>query len=250
MRIVRAHGATDRSRQFEMPLQRWSLKACGLILLNILLTTNVDAHVFGNNSSREEIKLDSGWRFLRSENNSDGIIYDHRNDTPPTAAVLKPWILPSANDFINDPTSKHQLPTGKPPSDIAHAKKSFNDDVWESVTLPHDWAIKGPFYVGDNVTIGGPMGRLPIHGVGWYRRKLEKTRDDEGKSIYLEIEGAQSYAMVWVNEQLVGGWPFGYNSFRLDLTPYLEIGEDNLLAIRLDNPTASSRFYSGGGSLP
>lgn len=126
-------------------------------------------------------------------------------------------------------------------------KEFFDDSNWQSVTLPHDWAIEGPFYVGDDPKIDGPMGRLPIHGVGWYRRRLTKTEDDEGKSIYLEIEGAYSYTMVWLNEQLVGGWPFGYNSFRLDLTPYLKVGEDNMLSIRLDNPIDSSRFYSGGG---
>ena len=56
-----------------------------------------------------------------------------------------------------------------------------------------------------------------------------------------------SYAMVWLNGNLVGGWPYGYNSFRLDLTPYIKPGGDNQLAIRLDNPTNSSRWYPGGG---
>ena len=56
-----------------------------------------------------------------------------------------------------------------------------------------------------------------------------------------------SYAMVWLNGKLVGGWPYGYNSFRLDLTPYINFGGDNQLAIRLDNPPNSSRWYPGGG---
>jgi beta-galactosidase len=91
------------------------------------------------------------------------------------------------------------------------------------------------------------MGRLPIQGVGWYRRNLTKLPADDGKSIYLDIDGAMSYAMVWLNGNLVGGWPYGYNSFRLDLTQYLNPGNDNQLAIRLDNPTDSSRWYPGGG---
>jgi beta-galactosidase len=65
--------------------------------------------------------------------------------------------------------------------------------------------------------------------------------------MYLDIDGAMSYAMMWLNGKLVGGWPYGYNSFRLDLTPYLQLGDDNLLAIRLDNPVESSRWYPGGG---
>ncbi|KKY29690.1 putative glycoside hydrolase family 2 protein [Diaporthe ampelina] len=56
-----------------------------------------------------------------------------------------------------------------------------------------------------------------------------------------------SYAIVWLNGKLVGGWPYPYNSFRLDLTPYLEPGDENLLAIRLDNPNESARWYPGGG---
>ena len=56
-----------------------------------------------------------------------------------------------------------------------------------------------------------------------------------------------SYATVWLNGQLVGGWPYGYASFRLDLTPYVKPGGDNTLAIRLDNPRDSSRWYPGGG---
>jgi beta-galactosidase len=244
---------TTSPEHSKMLLQSRRLTACGLLLCNILIvlqTHFANAHAFGEphyDSGREKTSLNIGWQFLRSENNTDGIIYDHRNDTPATAVVLKPWILPSANDFINGTANKHQLPTDKPFSDIPYIKRSFNDSAWDSITLPYDWAIKGPFYTDVVAKIGGPMGRLPIFGVGWYRRKLESIPSDQGKSIYLEIEGAQSYAMVWLNEQLVGGWPYGYNSFRLDLTPYIKVGKDNILAIRLDNPVASSRFYPGGG---
>ncbi|HET6994932.1 MAG TPA: beta-galactosidase GalB, partial [Chitinophagaceae bacterium] len=117
----------------------------------------------------------------------------------------------------------------------------------ESVNLPHDWAIKGPFYKEANAIVGGGMGRLPVQGVGWYRRKLNIASSDAGKSIYLDIDGAMSYAMVWLNGNLVGGWPYGYNSFRLDLTPYIKPGGINQLAIRIDNPANSSRWYPGAG---
>src|SRR6185503_16080975 len=76
---------------------------------------------------------------------------------------------------------------------------------------------------------------------------LDIPATDKGRFIYLDIDGAMSYAMVWVNGTLVGGWPYGYNSFRLDLTPYLSFGGNNQLAIRLDNPANSSRWYPGGG---
>ena len=56
-----------------------------------------------------------------------------------------------------------------------------------------------------------------------------------------------SYATVWLNGKFVGGWPYGYSSFRLELTPYIKYGGENVLAIRLDNPPNSSRWYPGGG---
>ena len=90
------------------------------------------------------------------------------------------------------------------------------------------------------------MGRLPSHGVAWYRKKLDIPASDSGKSIFLDVDGAMSYAIVWLNGHLVGGWPYGYNSFRLNLTPYMVPGGENQLAIRIDNPNYSSRWYPGG----
>ena len=196
----------------------------------------------------------------------DKLMYDERPaitdrndnvvaDTKPTEAVmvgssekvLKKWILPSANDFINDVTKHHQRPAGNPGNDFPFVQNNYNDNAWEKVNLPHDWAIKQPFYEGGRAEVGGGMGRLPSHGVAWYRKKLDIPSADKGKSIYLDIDGAMSYAMVWLNGNLVGGWPYGYNSFRLDLTPYINPGGDNQLAIRIDNPNHSARWYPGGG---
>jgi beta-galactosidase len=91
------------------------------------------------------------------------------------------------------------------------------------------------------------MGRLPNWGIGWYRKELDSPASDAGKMIFLDIDGAMAYTTVWLNEQLVGGWPFGYTSWRVDLTPYAEPGGENQLVIRLDNPPNSSRWYPGGG---
>ena len=91
------------------------------------------------------------------------------------------------------------------------------------------------------------MGRLPSWGVAWYRKKLNIPAADAGRSIFLDVDGAMSYATVWVNGRIAGGWPYGYASWRVDLTPYIVPGEVNQLAIRLDNPPSSSRWYPGGG---
>ncbi|WP_436489561.1 beta-galactosidase GalB [Chitinophaga sp. ARDCPP14] len=217
-------------------------------------------------SLREHISINNDWKFFRYTGEPDKLIYDVRPgvtdrndnvvaDSRPTESVavnassqvLKNWILPSGNDFIADPAKQHQRPQGKPGADFPFVQNNFDDHNWESVQLPHDWAIKGPFYSEPDAIVGGGMGRLPVHGVAWYRRKLDIPATDKGKVIYLDIDGAMSYTMVWLNGNLVGGWPYGYNSFRLDLTPYINPGGDNQLAIRLDNPTNSARWYPGGG---
>ncbi len=91
------------------------------------------------------------------------------------------------------------------------------------------------------------MGRLPSEGVAWYRRKLDIPAADAGRRFFLDVDGAMSHAAVWLNGHLVGGWPYGYASWRLDLTPYVTPGAANQLAIRLDNPPDFSRWYPGAG---
>ncbi|KAK3684165.1 glycoside hydrolase family 2 protein [Podospora appendiculata] len=185
----------------------------------------------GGTPGRERISINANWRFSRFTSNPDSLSY----------STLKQWMLPAASNFISG--SKPQRPSGAAPS-VKYAQSSFDDGTWETLNLPHDWAIKGPFNAPG---IGGGMGRLPSNGVGWYRRNINITSDDLTKTVFLDVDGAMSYAAVWLNGNLVGGWPFGYASFRLDLTPYLKVGTDNLLAIRLDNALDSSRWYPGAG---
>lgn len=209
------------------------------------------AHVVRNAveyGGRQRTSLDNGWRFMRFPTNPDGLLYDQRPDTinVTDAVILKPWVLPSGNQFIKDPANRHQRPEGNAGGSVPFVQETFDDSAWHIVELPHDWAIAGPFYTEDNPLVPGNMGRLPVFGVGWYRKKLSISQNDVNKTFYLDIDGAQSYAIVWLNGQIVGGWPYGYASFRLDLTPYVKAGE-NQLAIRLDNPNESSRWYPGGG---
>ena len=217
---------------------------------------------------RERISVNDGWRFMKyaSPEAADDLIYEARPevvdgrdgrpaDAEPTEAeeleasrtALKPWILPTGNDFLQDPETTHVRPEGDPRSDFPFVQGTFDDRSWDAVDLPHDWAIKGPFYEGPNAEVGGGMGRLPSPGVAWYRRKLDIPTSDAGRSIFLDVDGAMSYAMVWLNGHLVGGWPYGYASWRVDLTPFVQPGGENQLAIRLDNPPSSSRWYPGGG---
>jgi len=242
-----------------------------LLCLSLYANTTLQAKISvrpTSNVNRQRISINKGWHFFKYDSvaKADKLIYDVRPevsgsteykvaDAKPTEAVevkttqevLKPWILPSANGFINDPQKRHVRPKGNPCSNFPFVQVGFDDNSWERVDLPHDWAIKGPFMTGSNPEVGGGMGRLPSNGVAWYRKKLDIPASDAGKSIFLDVDGAMSYAIVWLNGKLVGGWPYGYNSWRLDLTPYVVPGGKNQLAIRLDNPNNSARWYPGGG---
>jgi len=246
-----------RIKQFQMLLLA---SVASILLQNICISAA--------ESPRERISINQDWSFYKYDSiaQADKLIYDVRPelkktdkvviaDEMPTEAeqveatqtVLKPWILPTGNDFIKDSAQRHVRPDGNPGGDFPYVQGDFNDSSWESVNLPHDWAIKGPFLKGWDAEVGGSMGRLPSPGVAWYRKKLDIPASDAGKSIFLDVDGAMSYAMVWLNGKLVGGWPFGYASWRVDLTPYIVPGSENQLAIRLDNPPSSSRWYPGGG---
>jgi beta-galactosidase len=215
---------------------------------------------------RERISINGGWRFHRGDpaDFTPNLVYDVRPDitqsadgkaadaAPETAsrvdraraAVLKPWILPSGNSLIADPARRHIRPPGDPGGTLSFVRASFDDAGWRKVTVPHDWAIEGPFLADGPY---GGMGRLTTWGPTWYRRKLEIPLADAGRAIFLDVDGAMSYATVWLNGRLVGGWPYGYASWRLDLTDVVVPGGANQLAIRLDNPPESARWYPGAG---
>ena len=122
-------------------------------------------------------------------------------------------------------------------------KAGFDDSRWRKLDLPHDWGIEGPF----DINLPGETGKLPWSGIGWYRKRFNVPRSDAGRRIALEVDGAMANAKVWLNEKFVGEWPYGYSSWSLDLTPFIQAGRENVLAIRLDNKAESSRWYPGGG---
>ena len=133
---------------------------------------------------------------------------------------------------------RKQRNTGISPSDPA-----FDDSSWQKVTLPHDWGITGPF----SNKLDHATGLLPWKGIGWYRKHFRIPASDAGKFIYLDFDGAMANAEVFLNGKKVGGWPYGYNSFRVDLTPGIKFGEDNIVAVRLDTEHWGSRWYPGAG---
>lgn len=121
-------------------------------------------------------------------------------------------------------------------------KTEIDDSAWQQLDLPHDFAIAGPF----RIELAGGTGKLPYQGIGWYRKHFI-AEQKEGERTYIDFDGAMANAEVWLNGRYVGTWPYGYNSFRLDLTPYIKSGENNVLAVRLDTEKWESRWYSGAG---
>jgi beta-galactosidase len=140
------------------------------------------------------------------------------------------------------------------------AEATFNDTRWETVTVPHDWAISGPFdkEIDKQVTAitqnnetkasekTGRTGSLPYIGEAWYRKKLSLPALKSSQKVLLQIDGAMSEPRVYLNGKLVGQWNYGYNYFYIDITNDLK-ATDNVLAIHLKNMPKSSRWYPGAG---
>ena len=138
---------------------------------------------------------------------------------------------------------------------------ALNTSSWEVVTVPHDWAISGEFDKDLDANrewipkgagreprmTSGETGGLPHTGVGWYRIALDIPHSYDGKQVHIEFDGAMSHAKVFLNGKFVGEWPYGYASFGFDLTPYLNHGGQNILAVRLENLEHASRWYPGAG---
>jgi beta-galactosidase len=127
---------------------------------------------------------------------------------------------------------------------------AMDPDGWQTVSLPHDWAVQGPRK--PDYPSGGPGSFAPM-GVGWYRLHLVlpawPCAHPAGRT-FVQFDGIMANSDVWLNGHLLGHHPYGYTSLNYDLTPFLQAtpGADNLLAVRADNSLQpSSRFYQGAG---
>jgi len=199
--------------------------------LSVLLLGQTLAMAATDAPLRERTSLNADWRF------SKGVA----TDTNLNYSALRPWILPTGNGFTTHAPAVP--PEGNPDGDLSFAQPGLNDSEWRLLNLPHDWGIEGPF----KQEFPGETGKLPWWGVACYRKHIDIPATDRGRNIFLDVDGAMSYASVWLNGKLVGGWPYGYTSWRVDLTPSVKFGADNVLVIRVDNPKQSSRWYPGGG---
>lgn len=136
---------------------------------------------------------------------------------------------------------------------------SRDGKVWSQVAVPHDWAIAGPFDKKWDLQMvaieqngekeksekSGRSGALPWIGEGMYKMNLQLPKGY--KRAVLVFDGAMSQPVVSVNGKEAGRWAYGYNAFRIDITPFIQFGKNNLIEVHLNNVEESSRWYPGGG---
>ncbi|MBS1528855.1 MAG: DUF4982 domain-containing protein [Bacteroidetes bacterium] len=121
----------------------------------------------------------------------------------------------------------------------------FKDASWRELNLPHDWSIEGKFDKNSPATVEG--GAL-TGGIGWYRKTFTVPKTSKGKMVYIDFDGVYERSTVWVNGHELGFRPNGYISFEYDMTPYLNFGGKNVIAVKVDNSVQpNSRWYSGSG---
>ena len=154
-----------------------------------------------------------------------------------------------------------QAPTAEPPARIRDSfdfgwkffkgdapgaqQPAFADAAWRSLDLPHDWSIEGPF--AQSEPSGGAGGYAPT-GIGWYRKHFRVPAAYRDRKVSIEFDGVYQNSEVWINGHYLGKRPFGYISFAYDLTPHLNAGGENVVAVKVDNSRQpGSRWYSGSG---
>ena len=195
-------------------------------------------------AATDVLPLAEGWRFAKSDDPKYACDANCSNEVRKLSAILD---RAQRKDFSGAP-------------DFDWAKPGFDDSSWKEVRVPHDWGVETPF--DSDRAYGDAF--LDVTGVGWYRIRL-RVEDGElkaaggtaaippGGKVYFECDGAMSYAMLHLDGKLLGGWPYGYTRWRVDLTngggqglTALPDGE-HVIAIRCHNMPDSSRWYSGGG---
>ncbi|WP_019028916.1 glycoside hydrolase family 2 TIM barrel-domain containing protein [Colwellia piezophila] len=155
-------------------------------------------------------------------------------------------ILANANEFtisqekqsFNDDWrfAKGELPGAE--------QANFNDKKWRQLSLPHDWAIEGPFSKKYSARNGG----LPVFGTAWYRKHFVIPEESGNKVVSVRFDGVMANSQVYVNGHLVGERPFGYIGFQYDISQYLKAaGEKNVIAVKVAPENYAARWYSGSG---
>jgi len=186
---------------------------------------------------RSRVCFDDDWRFEKG---------DPHNASPQlTYERMRPWLATAGKDLMGPvEASRAARPAEEPVVGIEYVEPGFDDSRWRELDLPHDWAIEEDF----DQSLPGKTGKLPWPGVGWYRKRFSLAPGEaKGRRVELEFDGVMAHPLVWLNGHFVGGWVYGYSSFRVDLTDRLNPDGENVLVVRACNLEDSSRWYPGSG---
>ncbi|HSY42178.1 MAG TPA: hypothetical protein VLA79_21740, partial [Polyangia bacterium] len=125
-------------------------------------------------------------------------------------------------------------------------QSGFADSSWRMVNVPHDWAIEGPF--SQTAATSGRGGYVPS-GIGWYRKHFTLPQNLSGRRVFVEFDGVMENSDVYVNGTHYGHHPYGWVSFRYDVTASVTFGStDNVISVKTDTTTQpSERYYAGAG---
>ena len=209
--------------------------------MNGLLTAGLALVTVGSAFAREAVVLNDGWRFDREESPGNLRYMSFERMTK--------WLDFMGRDLLELPGPCLTPESGEPSLYCPFYKPSYDDSKWRSVRVPHDWGVEHAF-LPDLAFLDA---YLDVTGPGWYRRRFDpsavKFSAADGQRLFFECDGAMSYSMVWVNGHFVGGWPYGYTPWRVELTKWVKPGADNVLAVRCFNFKDASRWYSGAGLI-
>lgn len=163
-------------------------------------------------SEREEINFDNDWLFKRYGLQADGTKIPEPEEST-GAAILSP------------------------------KEVAFDDKGWRKLDVPHDWGIEGPF----REDLDGYTGKLPWRAIGWYRKYFRVENADKDKMLFLDFDGVMANSEVYLNGKKIGERPYGYSSFRIDLTSHIRFNSENVIAVRVNTEDLGSRWYPGAG---
>lgn len=119
---------------------------------------------------------------------------------------------------------------------------AFDDSKWEHVNLPHDYSIEQEY----SKEMEAESGYLP-GGIGWYRKSFTLGKEAKNKRIRIDFGGVYMDSTVWVNGTQVGSHPYGYTPFSFDITDLVKFDGENVITVKVNHQTPSSRWYSGSG---
>ena len=182
----------------------------------------------------ERLPFIDGWKFRRGDADEQAWRLTWRN--------LEPRAL-KTRDQLKPPALRENIASREPEFLIKATRPNYDDSDWLDVDIPFDAAIYEEFSYANEPT----QSLLPCCEPVWFRKSFQLSEEDRGKSIFFDFDGAASRSSVWVNGVYVGGWAYGYTSFRVDATPFVKFGDSNTLVVRCDNPPQSSRWYTGNG---